>query len=39
VDPQFDRIATYSGFGYRWIGDSGEPAIETTAVDSVASAL
>jgi two-component system, OmpR family, response regulator ChvI len=38
VDTQFDRIATYSGFGYRWIGDSGEVETPVTAVDTVASA-
>lgn len=31
VDPDFDRIATYSGFGYRWIAD--EKAGEASARD------
>lgn len=31
VDSEFDRIATYSGFGYRWIAD--ETSTETTGRD------
>jgi two-component system, OmpR family, response regulator ChvI len=31
VDTQFDRIATYSGFGYRWVGDGNDNVESLTA--------
>src|SRR5262245_43905430 len=32
VDDKFDRIATYSGFGYRWASDADTPPVAATPV-------
>ncbi|MFQ6019027.1 MAG: helix-turn-helix domain-containing protein, partial [Kiloniellaceae bacterium] len=28
VDPEFDRIDNYAGFGYRWLDEAGEVGTE-----------